>query len=196
MRISIERQIITLGWALHAVGVVALGLVLLAYLWFVWNPISERRLLCEQRISQLEQLLKRAPHVRSENQTYKAEIASLKQSVEETQKRLPQELREHEFLEQVRAIAEQTGMELQDYQMGDIEQLESYSKAQLTLQCHGSFASICRFLDEIDHLARITEAANLQIETADNFNRYPLQVTFVLYFGGSSHDRRMRGDVL
>jgi Tfp pilus assembly protein PilO len=196
MRSPIEHKITTLGWALHGVGVIVLGALLLSYVCFVWKPISERRQLCEQRITQLEQLLKRSPQVRKENQTHRAELASLKKSVEETQRRLPQELREHEFLEQARAIAGKTGVEMKDYQMGAVEQMESYSRAQLTFQCHGSFASICRFLDEIDHLARITEVASLEIESADNFNRYPLQVTFVLYFGGASHDRSRRGDVL
>jgi Tfp pilus assembly protein PilO len=196
MRISIEKQILTLGWVLHGVGVIVMGAVLFAYFWFVWQPISQRHQFCDQRIAQLEHLLKRAPQVRTENQTHKTELASLKQSVEETQKRLPKDLREHEFLEQAREIARKAGVEIQNYQMGAVEQLESYSQAQLTFQCLGSFDSICQFLDEIDHLARITDVANLQIETSDNFSRYPLQVTFVLYFGGSTHDRRMRGDVL
>ena len=80
--------------------------------------------------------------------------------------------------------------------MGMISELESYSQAELTFQCKGSYASICQFLHEIDHLARITEISNLQIESADNFHSYPLQVTFVLYFGGATHDRSMKGEVL
>lgn len=196
MRVSIEKQVLTLGWVLHGAGTIGMALMLLAYYWFVWQPISERHVFCDQRIAQLQQMLRLAPQVRSQNQSYKAELASLKQSVEETQKRLPKELREHEFLEQVREIADKSNIEIQNYQMGAVDQLESYSKAQLTFHCHGSFDSICRFLDEIDHLARITDVANLQIETSDNFSRYPLQVTFVLYFGGSTHDRRMRGEVL
>lgn len=196
MRLTIEKQIATLGWALHGAGAILLGIVLLAYFWFVWTPVGQRRELSEQRINQLDQMLKRSPQVRKENEAHRAELASLKSSVEETQRRLPKELREHEFLEQARSIAASTGLELRDYQMGAIEQMESYSKASLTFQCHGSFASICRFLNEIDHLARITEVSSLQIESADNFNHYPLQVTFVLYFGGTSHDRSRRGDVL
>ena len=154
------------------------------------------RRLCEQRIAQLETLLVKSPRVRQENRAFHAELASLRHSVEETQRRLPHELREHEFVEQVRQVASQSGIELGDYQMGMISELESYSQAELTFQCKGSYASICQFLHEIDHLARITEISNLQIESADNFHSYPLQVTFVLYFGGATHDRSMKGEVL
>ena len=196
MRPSIEKQMTALGWLLHGVGVATVIAVVGAYLWFVAMPLSERKASCQQRIEQLESMLGKATQVQTDHNTFKTELASLKQSVEETQRRLPRELREEEFLAQVREVATKTGIELGQYQLGMVEDLESYSKANLTFQCHGNFASICRFLDEVDHFARITEISNLQIETSDNFNRYPLQVTFVLYFGGSNHDRSMSGEVL
>jgi Tfp pilus assembly protein PilO len=196
MRRSIEKQISTLGWMLHGLGVAMLALGVLAYAWFLAMPLNAQQELSESRISQLQAMLSKSKQVRREHNKLHNELDSLKKSVEETQKRLPRELGESEFLEQVRAVAIRTGVELGEYHLGTIEQLESYSKAELTLQCQGNYASICRFLDEIDHFARLTEVSTLQIESTDNFNRYPFQVSFVLYFGGSNHDRSMRGEVL
>lgn len=196
MRRSIEKQILTLGWMLHGLGVALLALSVLAYGWFLAMPLNAQQELSESRISQLQAMLSKSKQVRREHTKLHHELDSLKKSVEETQKRLPRELGESEFLEQVRAVAVRSGVELGEYHLGTIVQLESYSKAELTLQCQGNYASICRFLDEIDHFARLTEVSTLQIESTDNFNRYPFQVSFVLYFGGSNHDRSMREEVL
>lgn len=196
MRGHIESSIKSLGWAMHGVCLICVAGFVAAFSWFVLKPLVEQEQICQQRIAQLEDLLVKSPKVRQENRAFHAELASLKHSVEETQRRLPHELREHEFIEQVRQVATKSGMEVGDYQMGLVTELESYSQAELTFQCKGSFASICQFLHDIDHLARITEIANLQIESADNFHSYPIQVTFVLYFGGVTHDRSMKGEVL
>jgi Tfp pilus assembly protein PilO len=195
MRRSIEKQVSALGWMLHGLGVAMLALGVFAFLWFVAMPLHARQELSESRSTQLEVMLSKSSQIHHQHEELQVELASLKKSVEETQKRLPRELGEGAFLEQVRQVAVRTGIELGEYQLGTTEELESYSKAQLTFQGHGNYASICRFLDEIDHLASLTEVSNLQIESADNFNSYPFQVTFVLYFGGSNHDRSMRGDV-
>lgn len=196
MRPSLEKQISTLGWLWHGVGGATVIAVIAAYLYFVAMPLAAKEDMSQHRIMQLEAMLHKANQVQSDHKALQTELISLKQSVEETQRRLPRELREDEFLTEVRQVATKTGIELGQYQLGMVEEMESYSKAELTFQCHGNFASICRFLDEIDHFARITEISNLQIETSDNFHRYPLQVTFVLYFGGSNHDRSMSGEVL
>jgi Tfp pilus assembly protein PilO len=196
MRRSIEKQVSALGWILHGVGVAALALCVAANLWFVAMPLYEQHELSESRIAQLQVMLSKSKQVYREHEKLYDELASLKKSVEETQKRLPRELGEGQFLEDVRAVAARMGVVVGEYHLGTTEELESYSKAELTLQCQGNYASICRFLDEIDHFARLTEVSNLQIESTDNFNRYPFQVSFVLYFGGSNHDRSMRGDVL
>ncbi len=190
-----DKQIARLNWCLHGAGLVILVVCLGAFVQIALKPLAASRAAAESRVDQLEALLARAPQVQHEHQTLRASLAELKESVATTHQRLPSEMREHEFLDQVRTAAQTTGIELGEYQLGTVEDLASYSKVELTFACEGSFASICRFLDQIDHLARIAEVSNLQIQSADNFNRYPHQVTFVLYFGGAAHDRTMRGDV-
>lgn len=194
-RIS-DNSIATLGWLLHAAGLMGIATAVVAYVWFVLVPLNQRQQQCELRVAQLEELLAKSPQVRHVYHDFQAELATLKSSVAETQRRLPAELREHEFIEQLRQAATKTGIEFGDYQIGTATELESYSQAELSIQCSGSYGSICRFLDEIDHLARITEISNLQIESGDNFDSYPVQITFVLYFGGATHDRSRKGEVL
>lgn len=196
MRNSQDKQVELLGWALHAAGCLTVIAIVGAYFAFVTRPLNAQMDQCDIRVSQLKLLHERGPQVRAAYSQSQEELQSLKESVEETLLRLPENLEDEEFIAQVKSVALATGVEIVGYQMGSTEQLTSYSKAELTFQCNGSFASICRFLDEVDHLPRLTEVSRLEIETDKNLERYPLQVDFVLYFGGSSHDRSMRGGVL
>lgn len=196
MRLTRERSLKTLGWLLHGAGLACVIALLVAYGYLVGGPLVEHKQLCQQRISQLEQLLEKSPLVRQENATLRAELAALRKSVAETQGRLPSELHDREFVDEVHQAAVRAGVEVSAYHVGSVTERQSYSQAELTFDCRGSYASICKFLDEIDHFTRITEITNLQIDAGDNFRSYPLQVTFVLYFGKSTHDRSIRGNVL
>ena len=133
MRPSIEKQISALGWVLHGVGL-AVAVVVIAALHLVRGSdrLRKTRMICQQRIDQLEAMLKLADHEFKRTQEIQTELVSLKQSVEETQRRLPRELSEDEFLAQVR----QDGQRRQasscgEYQLGLVDDLESYSKARL-----------------------------------------------------------------
>lgn len=196
MTLTRDKSLKTLGWLLHGAGLTCVIALLVTYGYLVGGPLADHKELCQQRIAQLEQLLEKAPQVRQENAALRAELASLRKSVAETHSRLPSELRDREFVDEVHQAAVRAGVEVDAYQVGAVTERQSYSQAELTFDCRGSYASICKFLDEIDHFTRITEITNLQIDASDNFRSYPLQVTFVLYFGKSTHDRSIRGDVL
>ncbi|TWU29455.1 type 4a pilus biogenesis protein PilO [Bythopirellula polymerisocia] len=196
MRNYQEKQVASLGWALHVAGVLVVLVFVGAYFALVTRPLNTQLDQSTSRVAQLKEVLKRAPQVRSAYSQSKAELQALKASVEETLLRLPAELDENEFIEQVNSVALASGVKIVGHQSGLTERLESYSKAYVTFQCKGSFASICRFLHGIDHLPRLTEVSQLEIESDKYLERYPIQVNFVLYFGGNSHDRSMRGEVL
>ena len=192
----LDNHIRSLGWALHGAGCLAAFAVVGAYYGFVTLPLNGEMEQDALRVVQLEALNARAPEVRRTYRLKQAELRSLEESVADTLLRLPAKLDEQEFLEQVKLVAQASDIEVVGSQIGLAEQLESYSKAEVTFQCHGSFASICRFLDGISHLPRLTEVARLQIETDKNVERYPVQVTFALYFGSTSHDRSRSGEAL
>ncbi|QEG34199.1 Pilus assembly protein, PilO [Bythopirellula goksoeyrii] len=196
MRNSQDRQIASLGWALHGAGCLLVVASVGAYIALVTRPLNAQMDQGTFRVEQLKELLDRSPQVRLAYSKNKEEFRSLKESVEETLLRLPKELEEMEFIGQINSVAQTSGIEIVGYQMGPVEQLESYSRAEITFQCSGSFASICMFLDKVDHLPRLTEVSRLEIESEQNLERYPVQVNFVLYFGGTSHDRSMRGEDL
>jgi len=183
-------------WIFQFAGVVIVEVVLGKYYLLVFCPISAQRKEHDRRIAEFTEVLKQSGEVQQRHESLRKELAELRSSVKFTHRRLVTNLREEDFLDEVRTIAENLDFELKDYRLGSKESMTKYSKAEISLQCSGSFAGICRFLYEIDQLSRITEISSLELESSTNFGGYPFQVSFVLYFGATSNDRSMKERVL
>jgi len=189
MKPSLPTRPNSTNWLLHIAGLSILSVTAGGYYAFVYNPLVEANEHRSQRITQLERLLSASTEVEQQHEALRQELRTLKHSVETTHRRLPSDLQEGEFISEVQEIANSVGLEIEDYHLGEWEELANYSKAEVSLQCRGSYASICKFLDAIDHLARITEISTLELASHHNFESYPVYVTFVLYYGATAHDR-------
>ncbi len=196
MRIKHNNQYALLGWSLHGLGILLFGGVCGAYYWAAICPLEARATMRAQHTEQLQLLLQRAEDFRARHHQLSADLNTLRESVATTLKRLPIELGEDQFIEQVRSIASGTGIAVAEHHIGTVKRLENFGEAEIAFICNGSFGSICRFLDSVSHLSRLTEISRLEIEPGVNSTGYSFQVTFVLYFGGSTHDRHSRGEVL
>lgn len=191
-----EINLNTLRVVIACAGVATLLLAVGLFHRFVISPYVRQCDLDQRRSDQLIELGNRADAVRTKHRQLKAELVTLQKSVEDTLQRLPAASEEYQFVAQVEEVAQANRVEITNSMIGNVERGESLSRAYVTFECIGSFASICRFLDGIDHLTRLTEVARLEIEPGENLQRYPFQATFVLYFTGNSHDRTMRGGIL
>ncbi len=185
-----------LGWALHAAGVATLALVVCAYYFFVYQRLEIRRQSDSQRIDQLTTLLGESALVQRENRDLQQELNSLEASIAAIRERLPHKLRREEFTGDLYRIAQEVGLHVLEFRWGATEVTPSYTQAKVQLECDGSFASICRFLDELSQLTRITDIAQLQLKTDTESPNRPFQVTLVLHYGIDSHDSDKNKGVL
>ncbi len=76
------------------------------------------------------------------------------------------------------------------------EVLPTHSQTEVDFRCLGSYASICRFLDQAEQLAKTTKLSKFQLGPASGFDQYPIQLTFVLYSDASKHDTKEKRGVL
>ncbi len=176
------------GWALHAAGLTALVLLVSAYDFFVYERLEIRRQSDSQRIEQLTTLLSDSTAVQRENRDLQQEFKALETSIAAIRERLPHELRREEFTGELNRVAQEVGLHVLELRWGATEVTPSYTQAEVQLECDGSYASVCRFLDEVSQLTRITDIAQLQLEADTEARNHPFQVTFVLYYGVDSHD--------
>ncbi len=184
-----ERQ---LGWALHAAGFVAVALVVGCYCLFIHNRLVGQKEDDSARIDHLQTLLRQSAQVQRENFALRKEFDSLQKSINHIRQRLPSDLNKDALADELLRVAQQVSLQVDNHHWGPPEAGEGHSHAEISLVCNGSFDSICRFLDEVNQLALITDVSKLRFGASNKDNRYPFQVTFVLYYGIDSHDTEKR----
>jgi Tfp pilus assembly protein PilO len=184
------------GWALHAAGVATVVVVITAYYFFVYQQLETRKQSDLLRIEQLRTLLSHSATVQRQNLDQQQKLQSLEDSISAIRERLPHELRQTQFSDELNRVAEEAGVEVLQLNWGAPEVTPSYTQAVVQLECDGSYDSICRFLDKVSQLTRITDISQLQLESDPESQNRPLQVTFVLYYGVDSHESNKNQGVL
>jgi Tfp pilus assembly protein PilO len=184
------------SWALHAAGVATVAVVITAYYFFVYQQLETRKQSDLLRIDQLRTLLSQSAIVQMQNFDQQQKLQSLENSISAIRERLPHELRQTQFSDELNRVAKEAGVQVYQLNWGDPEVTPSYTQALVQLECNGSYDSICRFLDQVSQLSRITDISQLQLDSDPVSRNRPLQVTFVLYYGVDSHDSNKNQGVL
>ena len=184
------------NWGLHLAGLLVVVVALALYHYLIQKELVAQRERSEQRIAQLSLLLKQAPAIQKEHRRLKEELDALAESIQVVRERLPQDLGEDSFSQELRQVAAKVGVaEIElDWSPPDITPHHAQASANLT--GFGSFASICRFLDEVRQIPRITEIAQLKLDSDQNSSEHPFQITLVLYYGLDSDESNKNGGVL
>jgi len=186
----------SIGWALHAAGAATVALVIGIYYCFVVQSLAIRQESDTRRTDQLTLLLSESAAVQHENHNLQQELDALEASVAAIRERLPHELRQEEFAADLSRVAESVGLHLEELRWGAPEVTPSYTQAEIQVDCTGSYASICRFLDEVGRLTRITDIAQLRMEADSESPSHTFQVSFVLYYGVDARDSDKNEGVL
>lgn len=186
----------SVGWALHAAGVAALGLLIGTYYGFVYQGLALSQQRDIKRIDQLNLLLSQSAVVQREHHRLLQELDALEVSVADVRRRLPHELRQEEFASDLSRVAESVGLYLEQLHWGKPQVTPTYAHAEIQVDCNGSFDSICRFLDEVSQLARITDVSHLQMAADPESANHSFQVSFVLYYSVKARDSNKNEGVL
>ena len=174
----------------HVLGLTLLLVLSVCFYKFVYRAFGESKAKLVQRSQQLDLLLTSSEQVQSEYLLLRNELRELKKAVAETKSRLPLNIEEEAFLAETQQTANDVGLQIIEYQSELKEDSVGVHSVEIRLICIGSYASTCRFLERIDHLARVVEIAKLSMESDVNSDRYPVQMSFVLYYGAESHDKK------
>jgi len=184
------------NWALHAAGLLAVALILATFYQLGYARLADQGEIYAGRVEQLEKLLATKVTVRQSHQSLRQELDDLEQEAATMRHRLPHEVQKEQFETSLADAAAKAQFEIEIATWNSPTSTPSHSLVEVTLDGVGSFASICRLLDEINQLARITKISRLQLESDSESERYPCQVTFVLVYGIQSNDTDRKDGVL
>jgi len=182
--------------ALHAAGFLAVALVLTTFYQLGYARLVDQGEDYVNRAKQLDQLLATSETAKQRHQSLRQELDDLEQQAATMRQRLPHDLQKEQFESSVRKAASQAGLQFEQATWNTPNSISSHSLAEVSISGTGSFAGICRFLDEINQLTRITKISRLQLASDSESQHYPFQVTFVLVYGIQSNDTKRKDGVL
>ena len=146
-------------------------------------PAKEKLGKQEMRINELRELLKNGPSAQRQHKQLSERIAAVQDRITALQLRVPEGPDEALFLKQVSEIAEQEDFTVSNFRPQKPLAREGYSEVQIAITGGGSYASICKFLDQLASSQRLAKVKDLEIRTGATKGSYPLEATLVIYFG-------------
>lgn len=196
MNLQSNQQSRYFGYSLHALGAAVTALTVGLFFALVYQPLVEKR---EQNVSRAEQIDRLLQSHSSEGSDYRrlrSQLEEMKGAVAELHSQLAQELSEEALLADISEIAAESDLQILDYQVGSPKSLLTHSITEIGFSCHGSYASICKFLEKAEQITKIAKLSKFELESSENSYSYPIQLTFVLYSEGKSNDTREKRGVL
>lgn len=175
-----DRRLLRLTTA--AVGGALLGAMVLGFYTFVHCPLHAKADWQRHRIDYLEKELSYTSAVNKAHRKLTAGLEDLHEQIKTVHRRVPDGPFEAEFLSSVTAIATRQGVEIKNFRHTDEVEFDEYSELVVSISGVGGFENVCRFLDQVNSLDRLSTVRRLSIRSTDDKNLYPVEVTYALQF--------------
>jgi Tfp pilus assembly protein PilO len=178
-----DEELRRFGRLLHYAGLLATVLCAVAGYSLVHAPSIDAIANTSARIMELQMLIQNAPVMRIQHRTATDKLGEVTTRISEVQSRVPLDADAGEFLKQVTQLASAEQFAIKDFTPDKPQDRNGYAEMQVTLKGNGSYASICRFLDRLSKLKRLSKVKDLTLSAEGDANEYPMTATLVIYFG-------------
>jgi Tfp pilus assembly protein PilO len=149
-------------WSTNLLGVLAaLAIIVAAYQAHNW--LGRERALVEARQRDDMALLARAEQVQANRDSAAQQLATLSEQLADVKRRLPSSAKEAEFLAQLSALAEHSGVRLKNFRPGQVANGPSLNTCEVQLSLVGPFASICKLFDGLAEVPRFLSVARVAL---------------------------------
>ncbi len=176
-------DLVRLNRLLNAIGVLSVAGVL-ATVWFfgLRSARQDSEQLADRR-AQLLRFLDTEENLVGENRAQQAAAEKQRKEMEILLSRIPREAREVDFLELLSRTAEQTGVELRNFQPLAGQSGEHIGTSQVRISGSGGYGNLVEFLNRIRQLPRMNRVAQLELGVVDSSrNVCSIELTLDLFF--------------
>jgi Tfp pilus assembly protein PilO len=171
------------GRLLHYGGVLAAVVCATAVYSLLHAPTVRDIFDTSTRIEEVMLSVENAPLIRTQHEKISKTLAEVERRIENVQARVPNEADAGEFLKQVTRIANEEQLSIRNFQPEKPADKSGYAEMEVTLKGEGTYASICRFLDRLNKLTRLSKVKALTVSANDATSKYPMTATLIIYFG-------------
>jgi Tfp pilus assembly protein PilO len=178
-----DQRMRRLGLALHVGGLLMVIASVCLVQCLIYQPLASARAEGLERSVQLDALLGGSRQIRLGHEKLKQSLAEAREREAALLSRIPEAPREAEFLAHLSGLANEVKLRLRDYRPGETRAKGDHWEMEIGIACEGSYESICRFLDGLTSLPRLTNLSRLEINTQEDSDVYPALLKLVIYFG-------------
>lgn len=183
MQPSNTNDFARLNRTLHAMGVLGLGVMIGASFGLAYRPLSiatsnaqQRSIAIEGFLEQRLQILERYAEVHRQLTDHKARLSELLS-------RIPSDADEADFLAQLSELSNDTGVRIRQFDPGDSNDAGKYTSMEIDVVAEASYSALCRFLDGLAKLPRLSEVTALALSDVDaTADVYPVTLTLRIYY--------------
>ncbi len=186
-----ETEIRALRWLLNgACAVVLFGLLFTVR--SVWlTSLTGERQRAERETEMIHKRMTETEQISDEHDRLTKLMQSLQDRAENIRARIPDQPNEGEFLHQATQAAEEAGVSLDKYRRGKIILDGDHSKLEVHMSFNGKYSSICRFIDRLERLPRISRTSNMILNHNQKSDNYPVELTLTLFFRSAGPAERI-----
>jgi Tfp pilus assembly protein PilO len=180
---KLEMNPSTYKWTLHSLGLGGtLAVVALAYFLLIRPADLETRQIHAQ-VQQRAGYLSTADAIHSHNRELKSRLDETENLLAQVKRRIPESAQEADFLAQLAAAAEHSGVEIVDYRPAASVSQDRHSEVTIQLSAKGSYAAMCRLLHRLESLPRLCHITGMEINAGGNDPRvYTFDLTLQIFF--------------
>jgi Tfp pilus assembly protein PilO len=179
----IDDELRRFGRLLHYAGLLATVLCAAAGYSFLHAPLLETIASTTARIVELKLLNQNAPITRVQHQKVSEKLNEVTTRIAEVQGRVPRDADAGSFLKEVTQLASEEQFAIKDFTPDKPQDRNGYAEMHVTLKGAGSYASICRFVDRLSKLKRLSKVKDLTLSAEGDASEYPMTATLIIYFG-------------
>jgi Tfp pilus assembly protein PilO len=176
----------------HALGGAMLLGAGLAFYFGFYAPASADIQKRTTRMEQLHMLTGASEKVSRDYWDLQKRLAELRHASATARKRMPRRTSTDEFIDNITQLAVSNGLQVELCSAGGPQTSETHTQVEVTCNVRGSYASVGRFLADVDHLTQISKVSSFEIDSDMNSDSYPVHITFQLYYRAQLNDTELR----
>jgi Tfp pilus assembly protein PilO len=157
-----HKQLNLLLWGANGVGALTVLLLALAA-GHIYHLLRHERDALEVQRRQDISLISRSVRVREQHATAAQNLQALRDTLADLKGHLPAAPNEAEFLAQLSALAEQSGVRLRNFRPGQAAAAGPVHTCEVQLSIIGTFANVCKLLDALHEVPRHMRVSRLSM---------------------------------
>jgi Tfp pilus assembly protein PilO len=196
MYANLLRRLRPQPWMIHAAGGAVIAAAGLAFYGWYLAPTSadmDQRL---KRMEQLQALMASKEKIADEHRRLDQRLGELRKAAASTKKRMPRRTASQEFIRQATQLAETLDLKMELCTAAAAQTFPTHSQVEVTCRFNGSYDSTCQYLAAIDQFTQISKVSHLEVDTSVISGKYPVNVTFQLYYRGEDNDTQVKRGAL